>query len=264
MCACVCMCQHACVCVCVCVCECVCVRACVHAWVHACVCACVCARVHTRACVRTNMCKCVCVCVTKKEQQALISREAVSTRLTTAKFKTKMKTLISMWCDAVLPQLTQKRSRRNFTTGSRVCLTKREKDLNLRTRDFNTKISAINSRYEHVMSEYGLGRMNKKEELLADFCAFNNMVFGRSDFLHKVIHKATWWSPDHVTKNQIDHACFGPKFRWSLQDIRVKRGADTSSDHHQVMATLKLCLKRCPVLKNPRARCNMDHLKDMG
>ena len=162
----------------------------------------------------------------------------------------------------MLPQMTQRRSRRNFTRGSRVCWTNREKDLKLRPGDFNIKISAINSRYEHVMSEYGLGRMNKKEELLADFCAFNNVVIGGSIFLHTVIHKATWQSPDHVTENQIDHVGFGPKFRGSLQDIGVKRGADTSSDHHQVMVTLKLCLKRFSVPKNPRACCNMDHLKD--
>ena len=42
----------------------------------------------------------------------------------------------------------------------------------------------------------------------------------------------------------------------------MKRGADSSSDHLLVMATLKLRLRRCPVQKNPRARYNKDHLKE--
>ena len=34
------------------------------------------------------------------------------------------------------------------------------------------------------------------------------------------------------------------KFRRSLQDVRVKRGADVASDHHLVIANLKMKLKR--------------------
>ena len=108
--------------------------------------------------------------------------------------------------------------------------------------------------------------MNENEELLVDFCAFNNMVIGGSIFHEKDIHKVTWRSPDHVTENQINHVCIGQKFRRSLQGVRVKRGEDASSDYHLVMAPLKLCLKRCPVQKNPRARYmyNMDQFKGGG
>ena len=52
--------------------------------------------------------------------------------------------------------------------------------------------------------------------------------------------------------------------RRSLQNIRVKRGADAWSDHHLVIAMLKLRLKRNPAQKNPRARYSMDRLKDRG
>ena len=110
----------------------------------------------------------------------------------------------------------------------------------------DTKIGDVNMGYEQVMGVHGLGRM------LADFC----LVFGGSAFEHRHIHKATWRSPDHVTKNQTDHVCICQKLRPSLQDVRVKRGADAASDHHMVLATLKLHLKRWkPSTYATRTRC---------
>jgi len=47
-----------------------------------------------------------------------------------------------------------------------------------------------------------------------------------------------------LTENQIDHICIGKRFRGSLEDVRVKRGADVASDHHLVIAILKLKLKK--------------------
>ena len=68
--------------------------------------------------------------------------------------------------------------------------------------------------------------MNEHGEMLADLCAFNNMVIGGSVFPHRRIHKATWVSPDHRTDNQIYNICIGRKFRRSMQDVRVHRRAD--------------------------------------
>ena len=68
-------------------------------------------------------------------------------------------------------------------------------------------------------------------------------VIGGSVF-HPRIHKATWVSPDQVTENQIDHIGINTMFRRSLEDVRVKRGADVASDHHIVTARLKLKLRR--------------------
>ena len=47
--------------------------------------------------------------------------------------------------------------------------------------------------------------MNENGEMLADFCACNNMTIGGSVLPHRRIHKATWVSPDNRTENQIDH-----------------------------------------------------------
>jgi hypothetical protein len=49
--------------------------------------------------------------------------------------------------------------------------------------------------------------------------------------------------PNGKTENQIDHITIGKKWRRSLQDVRVKRGADAASDHHLVVAVFKTKLK---------------------
>uniref|UniRef100_A0A7I4Z1I1 Reverse transcriptase domain-containing protein n=1 Tax=Haemonchus contortus TaxID=6289 RepID=A0A7I4Z1I1_HAECO len=74
--------------------------------------------------------------------------------------------------------------------------------------------------------------------------------------LHKRIHKETWCSPDGKTRNEIDYICISKKWRTSLRDIRVLRGADVGSDHHLLGASIKHKLKQArpfavEKLKNP-------------
>ena len=86
--------------------------------------------------------------------------------------------------------------------------------------------------------------MNENGERFAELCVSNILVIRGSIFLHKKIFKATWVSPDHTTENQIDHVCISKKCRRSLQDVRVKRGAGVASDHHLLVARVRLKLKK--------------------
>ncbi|VDO86250.1 unnamed protein product [Schistosoma curassoni] len=49
------------------------------------------------------------------------------------------------------------------------------------------------------------------------------MVMGSTAFPHKRIHKATWISSYHTTQNKIT---------MSMEDMRIRRGANIASDHH--------------------------------
>ncbi|PVD21686.1 hypothetical protein C0Q70_17485 [Pomacea canaliculata] len=71
--------------------------------------------------------------------------------------------------------------------------------------DLNAKVGSDNTCREHVMGKHGIGTINDNGERLADFCEENNLLIGGTLFQHKDIHKATWTSPDGITKNQIDH-----------------------------------------------------------
>ena len=132
-----------------------------------------------------------------------------------------------------------------------------DKNFNVITGDFNAKIGSDNQGYENVMGVHGLGVMNDNGERFVNACAANNIVIGGSVFPHKRIHKAT--------ENQIDHIGINKMFRRSLQDVRVKRGADVASDHHLVTARLKLKLRRNEVDQERRkGRYNVDYLKDQN
>ncbi len=124
------------------------------------------------------------------------------------------------------------------------------RDVNVVMGDLNAKVGCDNSSLEHIMGKHGVGEVNDNGERLQDFCAFNRLVIGGTVFPHKKIHKTTWTSPDGRTENQIDHFCIASKFRRSLQDVRVMRGADVASDHHLVLAKVSLKLKKfkqvCP------------------
>ena len=135
-----------------------------------------------------------------------------------------------------------------------------KKDLNIVMGDANAKIGTDNRGYEEIMGKHGLGTMNNNGERLANMCAFNSFVIGGSIFPHKRIHKATWISPDGKTENQIDHFCIAHKFRRSLEDVRVFRGADIGSDHQLLLAKVKLRLKRYGIKnseKRPKFQVNL-------
>ena len=122
--------------------------------------------------------------------------------------------------------------------------------------DLNAKVGNDNTGNERVMGKYGCGNINDNGERLVDLCGTNNLVIGGTIFPHRGIHKLTWISPNGRDKNQIDHIIINGKWRRSLQDVRVMRGADVASDHHLVVANIKLKLKKSSTHVNvKRIRC---------
>ena len=112
-----------------------------------------------------------------------------------------------------------------------------------------------------IWEKNGSGDMNENGELFADFCGLNEMVIGGTIFPHREIHKTRWISPDLSTKIQIDHLAINSKWRTSLLDTRVFRGADIGSDYMLVVGRLRLKLRRV-IKESTRRRLDLDKLKD--
>ena len=108
--------------------------------------------------------------------------------------------------------------------------------------DLNAKIGDDNVGLNSVMGRHGTGVRNENGGMFIDLCMNYNLVIGGSLFPHKDIHKATWVAPNQRTFNQIDHIAISKKWRRSLLDVRSYRGADVASDHHLVVAQLRLKL----------------------
>uniref|UniRef100_A0A183KTF4 Endo/exonuclease/phosphatase domain-containing protein n=1 Tax=Schistosoma curassoni TaxID=6186 RepID=A0A183KTF4_9TREM len=116
------------------------------------------------------------------------------------------------------------------------------KELTILMGDLNAKVGIDNTGYEDIMGRHGLGERNENGERFANLCAFNKLVIGGTIFPHKRMHKATWTSSDRTIENKIDHICINKKFPRTIKDVRT--GSDKASDHHLVVANLKLKLKK--------------------
>jgi len=109
--------------------------------------------------------------------------------------------------------------------------------------DLNAKVGSDNNHFERVLGKEGCGVMNENGLRLVELCAEHNLVVGGSLFKHPAIHKLTWLSPNNRDQNQIDHIMVNGTWWRSLLDVKVRRGADVSSDHFLVTATFRLKLR---------------------
>ena len=105
--------------------------------------------------------------------------------------------------------------------------------------DINAKVGSNNTNRERKMGRQGIGEMNENEEMLADFCFTNSLVIRGTIFSHRKCHKATWVK---LTENRIDLVMVRKRYRSSLQDVRVRRGADVGSDPHLLVTKIKMQL----------------------
>lgn len=204
------------------------------------------------------------IMLSKEAQSALIGWEPHGSRIITASFRTsvKNKNLKVIQCYAPPNDHDDVSKDAFYAKLQDVLNTLKDKDICILLGDMNAKVGSDNTGYEEIMGKHALGEMNDNGERFANLCALNSLVVGGSIFPHKRIHKATWVSSDHITENQIDHITISKKFRRSLQDVRVKRGADAATDHHLLVGKFKVKLKRIPVEKNRRKKYNVASLNE--
>nr|KAG5687084.1 hypothetical protein BaRGS_017102 [Batillaria attramentaria] len=174
---------------------------------------------------------------------AQASAHPVSPRILSARFNSKGRKVTILQCYAPT-NMADEEEKENFYEQLQAVLDKApRRDLKILMGDLNAKVGTDNTDRELIMGKHGTGTQNENGELFTEFCTTNDLVIGGTIFPHKTIHKTTWTSPDGRTVNQIDHITIGRKWRRSLLDVRAKRGADAASDHHLVIAAIKIKLK---------------------
>ncbi|XP_065357252.1 uncharacterized protein LOC135951515 [Calliphora vicina] len=166
-----------------------------------------------------------------------------------ARFRTRARTITCIQCYAPT-ELAEPAVKEDFYSHlSRVISTANHGDILLKMGDFNAQVGADNTNRETAMGCHGLGRMTENGEMLTESCIANNLLIGGTIFPHKRI-------PDHHTENQIYHIAISTTWRASLIDVRNKRAADCSSDHHLLIGTIQL--KVAAVRKGKRAHKRFD------
>ena len=92
--------------------------------------------------------------------------------------------------------------------------------------DLNAKIGNENADLDREMRKRAYGKMNETGERLVDFYLDFDLVIGGTLFQHKDIHKLSWNSPDGKIVYQIHHLMINHRWKRSLLDACVVRGAD--------------------------------------
>ena len=95
----------------------------------------------------------------------------------------------------------------------------------------------------NVVGHYGLGSSNDRGWRLLQFCALNNLTITNTMFTHSNLRRATWFSPDGKTQNQIDYIITKQCHKGNMKNARSYHSADIGSDHSLVIAKFETLMK---------------------
>jgi len=126
--------------------------------------------------------------------------------------------------------------------------------------DLNAQIGNARSGWGEVRGKYGSGTLNDNGLRLLSFASFNSLVVCNSLFRHKPIHQLSWYSRALKTASMIDYFLVNRRFKSSVHDVRVMRGAEVGSDHHMVRCKIRLKLKAVP-RRHPPPRLQLSLLR---
>ena len=118
--------------------------------------------------------------------------------------------------------------------------------------DFNAHIGTDTDTGKGVIEKHGVTELNENGRYLLQFCCSNGLRIMNSFFQHREVHKYTWYRPSMDQKYLIKFCIVSSDLFSDVLDVRVKRGADLSTDHHLVVCSLRLS-KHCPNRKSNRS-----------
>ena len=193
--------------------------------------------------------------------RSLMEWEPISDRLIRARFASNYCNLTILQCYAPTNQAEEDIKDDFYEQLQREVSKIPQHDMLLITGDLNAKVGNDNSGREDTMGRHGCGTINDNGERLVEFCLSNRCIIGGTIFPHRDIHKLSWRSPDGNTVNQIDHVIVNKKWQRSLLDVKVHRGADVGSDHHLLIAKIRLKLRATPTVKQRRRVFNINKLR---
>ena len=131
--------------------------------------------------------------------------------------------------------------------------------------DFNAHVETDTATWKGVIGKHGVTGLNENGRYLLPLCCSNGLRIMNTFFQHREVHKYTWYPPSMDQKSLIDFCIVSSDLLSDVLDVRVKRGAELSTDHHLVVYFLQLS-KPWPNRKSNRSsvtyRINWEALED--
>ena len=91
-----------------------------------------------------------------------------------------------------------------------------------------------------MIGKRGVTGLNKSGRYLLQLCCSNGLRIMNTFFLHRKVHKYTWYRPSMDQKSLIDFCIVSSDLFSDVLDVRVKRGAELSTDHHLIVCFQRL------------------------
>ena len=190
------------------------------------------------------------ILMSKKASNALVSWKAINERLITARFISRHAKITVIMAYAPTEKSSEEDKDTFYEQLHDIINEIPCYDIKLMIGDFNAQIDNNRAGFETTIGPFGSGlKTTDNGERLITFCSDAGLMIGNTFFQHKQIHKKTWRAPGDLCFNEVDYICISKRWNSSLQDVRVRRGADVGSDHYLVCAKIKIKLKKQKVIK---------------
>jgi Reverse transcriptase (RNA-dependent DNA polymerase)/Endonuclease/Exonuclease/phosphatase family len=128
--------------------------------------------------------------------------------------------------------------------------------------DFNAKIG----KEEHLKEVAGKETLHEETTdnglRLCNLATEMDMIVASTKFKHKKVHKITWTIPGQTKGNQIDHVLIKRKRENMIEDVRSYRGTSVNTDHHLVIAKMKLRMVKSENKKTTKKKWNLEGLNN--
>jgi exonuclease III len=124
------------------------------------------------------------------------------------------------------------------------------KDMIIIMGDLNARVGKDQQKRQQHVIRSGIGPFtvdieNENGTRLIDFCEINNIIISNTFFKHKLVHQTSWMHPKNKKWHMIDYTLVNKKFRSSVEDVRMLRGAagTIGTDHHLMRVKIRIHLK---------------------
>ena len=101
--------------------------------------------------------------------------------------------------------------------------------------DFNAHVGIDTDTWKGVIGKHGVTGLNENGRYLLQLCCSNGLRIMNTFFQHREVHKYTWYRRSMDQKSLIDFCIVLSDLFSDVLDVRVKRGAELSTDHHLVV-----------------------------
>ncbi|XP_030840865.1 craniofacial development protein 2-like [Strongylocentrotus purpuratus] len=179
------------------------------------------------------------IMISQQILHCLVSYEAVSPRIITAKFNMEEEIMNIIQVYAPTSAHSEQESDL-FYDALQLHIQKVPRKENIIVMgDLNAKVGADHGVWAPTLGKFGLGQINRRGEKLLEFCMLHGMAVCNTYFQHKECRRATWTSPGGHYRNQIDFIITKLGNIKTFQNCRSYCSADIGSDHNLVLANVK-------------------------